>query len=142
MDIYLYSCHYYQQKYQDKQSKLSPDEANSALEAVFESAIDSVGFFPDADTLWRTYEAFLNSKPSSQRTPEMWRSFYHRVIVIPTRSVNAFWEEYSKMESALLTEQLSDPQECQQRLKETLSVHFDAYKLASSVYILIGMCVE
>ena len=133
VDIYLYSCHYSETKFQDKRSNLSPNDANSAIESAFESALDAVGFFPDADALWRAYEAFLNSKPSNQRSPEMWRSFYHRVIVIPTRSVKAFWDEFSKMESAILTDQIADPQQCQQRLKETLGVYFDRFKLASSV---------
>lgn len=133
VDIYLYSCHFYELKHQDKRWNANPDAPNSEVDSIFESALDAVGFFPDSDKLWRAYEAFLNSKPVAQRTPEVWRSFYHRVIAIPTASVKSFWEEFSKMESALLTDQLADPQQCQERLKETLGPFFARFSLASSV---------
>ena len=64
-------------------------------QTVGHTAIDAVGFFYDADSLWRAYKSFLDKQPRNDQDEAYrnaciakWRSFFRRVVVLPIRSLS------------------------------------------------------
>ena len=63
----------------------------------------------------------------------MWRTYFHRVVEFPIRSVDDFWNEFSRFEASELTNRNLSDEETKKLLGEVLSQYFDQYKLASKV---------
>lgn len=104
MDIYAYYCRYYDKKY--LYGKTGPEllSARAEVDRIYQSALDTVGFFIDADSLFRDYKQFLDRQPRipsdvtyTLQSIAAWRSFFHRVISLPIHSTcslqphNSIW---------------------------------------------------
>ena len=133
MDMYLYYCKYYETKLLSNKAEAGLIKAYTEVEKIYQTAIQAVGFFPDADIIWRAYKSYLDNKIRSSSSIDMWRTYFHRVVEFPIRSVDDFWNEFSRFEASELTNRNLSDEETKKLLGEVLSQYFDQYKLASKV---------
>ena len=131
--MYLYYCKYYETKLLRNKAEAGLIKAYEQVEKIYQTAIQAVGFFPDADIIWRAYKSYLDNKIRSSSSIDMWRTYFHRVVEFPIRSVDDFWNEFSRFEASELTNRNLSDEETKKLLGEVLSQYFDQYKLASKV---------
>ncbi|KAK8828384.1 hypothetical protein WA556_004798, partial [Blastocystis sp. ATCC 50177/Nand II] len=138
VDIYVYYCQFYDNKLSYHKTGAELLQAREEIEALFNSAVEKVGLFYDADVLWRAYKSFLDKQPRNDsdesyraKCIQKWRSFFQRVVVLPIRNVDSFWSDYSQFEASLVVTSSLSTEEKKETIKSILSQVSEAYKAAS-----------
>jgi cleavage stimulation factor subunit 3 len=84
-------------------------KARAIITQAFDLCLAQIGLDKDAGFLWQDYINFAKSAPGhvggsgwqDQQKMDSLRKIYRQAICVPTQTVNAIWQEYSRFENEL-----------------------------------------